>query len=135
MNVLYIGVENPLTITAGVGSEKISASFSGGEIKRAGGSQWIAIPKTQGEHNVNVIIEGKSTPVKFRVKRLPDPGAFVGPKRGGSMPAADFKVQGGLIARLIDSDFEAPFRVVSYTVGALGGKYPVFSFLMASRFS
>ncbi len=126
MNVLYIGVENPLTITAGVGSEKISASFSGGEIKRAGGSQWIAIPKTPGEHNVNVIIEGKSTPVKFRVKRLPDPGAFVGPKRGGSMPAADFKVQGGLIARLIDSDFEAPFRVVSYTVGALGGKYPVY---------
>lgn len=125
MNVLYIGVENPLTITAGVGSEKIGATFSGGDIKRAGGSQWIAIPKTPGEHNINVIIEGKATPVKFRVKRLPDPFAYVGPKRGGSMPAADFKAMGGVIAKL-ESDFEAPFRVISYTVGALGGKYPTY---------
>ncbi|MBC7851184.1 MAG: gliding motility protein GldM [Chitinophagaceae bacterium] len=125
MNVLYIGVENPLTITAGVGSEKVSASFSGGTLTKVGGPKWIAKPTTQGEHNINVIIEGKSTPVKFRVKRLPDPFAYVGQKRGGSMPAADFKAMGGLIARL-DSDFEAPFRVISYTVGALGGKYPTY---------
>src|SRR5690606_15556829 len=32
MNVLYIGVENPLTITAGVGSEKVNASFNAGTI-------------------------------------------------------------------------------------------------------
>ena len=44
MNVLYIGVDNPLTITAGAGSEKVSASFSGGTISKAGGSRYIARP-------------------------------------------------------------------------------------------
>jgi len=126
MNVLYIGVDNPLTITAGVGAEKVNATFSGGAIEKVGGSKWVARPKTPGEHNINVVIEGKSTPVRYRVKYLPDPAAFVGNKRGGNIPAADFKVQGGLIARLLESDFEASFRVVSYTVGAIGGKYPVY---------
>jgi len=94
--------------------------------KKVGGAKWVAKPKTPGEHNINVIVEGKTTPVRYRVKYLPDPAAFVGGKRGGNMPAGDLKVQGGLIARLLESDFEASFRVVSYTVGAIGGKYPVY---------
>src|SRR6266700_5544605 len=127
MLVLYIGVENPLTITAGVGSEKISASFTGGgDIHRVQGASWVVNPKNPGAQNVNVIIAGKSTPVAFRVKYLPEPAAFVGPKRGGSMPSADFKAMGGVIAKLVDCEFEAPFRVVSYDVGAIGGRYPVY---------
>ncbi len=125
MNVLYLGVENPLQITAGVGSEKINATFTGGDIRRAGGSSWVAFPKQQGEHKINVIIEGKSTPVVFRVKKFPDPYSYVGANRGGAMPAANFKAMGGVIARL-DSDFEFPFKVLSYTVGAIGGKIPIY---------
>lgn len=126
MNVLYIGVDNPLTITAGVGAEKVNATFTGGTISRVSGAKWVAKPTKPGEHSVNVIVDGKSTPVRYRVKYLPDPAAFVANKRGGPIPAGDLKAQGGLIARLLDSDFEASFRVVSYNVGALGGKYPVY---------
>jgi gliding motility-associated protein GldM len=126
MNVLYIGVDNPLTITAGVGAEKVNATFSGGSISRVSGAKWVARPKTPGEHNVNVIVEGKATPVRYRVKYLPDPAAFVANKRGGPIPAGDLKAQGGIIARLLDSDFEAAFRVTSYNVGAVGGKYQVY---------
>jgi len=126
MNVLYIGVDNPLTITAGVGAEKVNATFSGGTVERVGGAKWVAKPKTPGVHNINVIVDGKSTPVAYRVKYLPDPAAFVANKRGGPIPAGDLKAQGGIIARLVDSDFEAAFRVVSYSVGAVGGKYPVY---------
>lgn len=126
MNVLYIGVDNPLTITAGVGAEKVNATFSGGEISRVSGPRWVAKPKTPGEHNINVIVDGKSTPVKYRVKYLPDPAAFVANLRGGPIPAGDLKAQGGIIARLVDSDFEAAFKVVSYSIGAVGGKYPVY---------
>lgn len=126
MNVLYIGVDNPLTITAGVGSEKVSASFTGGTISRVAGAKWNVKPTKPGEQFVNVIIEGKSTPVKYRVKYLPDPAAFVSNKRGGPIPSGDLKAQGGVIARLVDSDFEAAFRIVSYNVGAVGGKYPVY---------
>ncbi|HUQ65755.1 MAG TPA: gliding motility protein GldM [Flavitalea sp.] len=126
MNVLYIGVDNPLTITAGVGSEKVSATFTGGTISRLRGASWVAKPTKPGEHNINVIVDGKATPVKYRVKYLPDPASFVANKRGGPIPAGDLKAQGGLIARLLDSDFEAAFKVVSYNVGAIGGRYPVY---------
>lgn len=126
MNVLYIGVDNPLTITAGVGAEKVNATFSGGSISRVSGAKWVAKPKTPGEHNINVIVEGKSTPVRYRVKYLPDPASFVANKRGGPIPAAELKAQGGVIARLLDSDFEAAYKVTSYNVGAVGGKYPVY---------
>ncbi len=125
MNVLYIGVDNPLQITAGVGSEKINASFTGGEIHRVSGNNWVAVPKTPGEQKINVIIEGKATPVLFRVKRLPDPFPYCGGSRGGRLAAATLKAQGGIIARL-DSDFEAPFKVLSYTVGAVGGKISLY---------
>ena len=126
MNVLYIGVDNPLTITAGVGAEKVNATFSGGTISRVSGAKWVARPKTPGEHNINVIVEGKATPIKYRVKYLPDPASFIANKRGGPIGAADLKAQGGIIARLLESDFEAAFKVVSYSVGAVGGKYPVY---------
>jgi gliding motility-associated protein GldM len=127
MNVLYIGVDNPLTITAGVGSEKVNANISGnGTISRVSGAKWVAKPAKPGEVNVNVVVDGKSTPVRYRVKYLPDPASFVANKRGGPIPAGDLKAQGGLIARLLDSDFEAAFKVVSYNVGAVGGKYPVY---------
>lgn len=124
MNVLYIGVDNPLTITAGVGAEKIRASFSGGSLNRVQGAKWVAKPTTPGEHNVVVDIEGKKTPIRFRVKYLPNPGGFVGTSKGGSIASASFKAMGGVIAKYEETDFEAAWRVVSYTVGAIGGSIP-----------
>jgi gliding motility-associated protein GldM len=122
MNVLYLGVENPLTITAGVGSEKVNATFAAGEIRRNAGNQWTAIPKTAGEQVINVTIEGETTPVKFRVRRLPDPYSFVANRRGGAISSALFKAQGGLIAKL-ESEFDVEFKVISYKVGVIGGPY------------
>ena len=51
---------------------------------------------------------------------------MVGGKKGGPIGAAEFKVQGGIIAKLLDSDFEAPFQVLSYKVGANGGNISVY---------
>ena len=123
MNVLYVmgNTPNPITISAGTGSEKVQATLTGGELKHIAGSSWEAYPKTIGEQTINVIVDGKSTPKKFRVKYLPDPVAIVGGKKGGAMPSADFKAMGGLIAKLENSEFEAPFRVVSYKLSAQGG--------------
>ena len=122
MNVLYIGVENPLTITAGAGSEKVSAQFSGGTITKSSGSKYIARPSagSSGEHNVTVLVEGKPAGrVVFRVKQLPNPAAYVGNLKPGAIPSATFRAMGGVIAKLEDSEFEAPFEVVSYDLGAM----------------
>lgn len=127
MNVLYIGVDNPLTITAGAGSEKVSAQFSAGTITKAGGSKYIVKPAagSYGDQTVTIMVDGKSVgKVGFRVKQLPNPTAYVGNLRPGTVPSASFKAMGGIIAKLEDSEFDAPFEVVSYRVGALSADIP-----------
>jgi gliding motility-associated protein GldM len=123
MNVLYIGVENPMSISAGsAGREKMQVGITNGSISSAGGDRYIAKPKEAGTAKINVTVNGKTTPFEMRVKRLPDPSAFVGGKPGGAISAATFKAQGGVTAKL-ESDFEAPFQVIDYTVAANTGIY------------
>ncbi len=128
MNVLYAGVENPVNVSAGsAGLEKMNVSFTGGgSLVPAGGGRYIIKPTKLGPANINVTVNGKTTPFEMRVKRLPDPTATVGGSKGGAISAASFKAQGGLIARLLESDFDAPFQVVGYTVGAQGGSFQTY---------
>jgi len=125
MNVLYIGEENPLTISGGsVGSEKVSVSFPGGTISKVNGDKYIAKPTTPGVTKIIVNSAGKIAEFPMRVRFLPDPAGFVGAKKGGAISAAEFKAIGGLIAKLENSEFESPFKVVSYKVGGIGGSIP-----------
>ena len=124
MNVLYImgpDMANPLTISGGSGSEKITATMTGGTLKHVQGSSFEAFPTVQGEQTINVTIDGKTTKKIFRVKRLPNPLAYVGTKPGGSISSAEFKAIGGLQAKLENTEFLAPFRVISYKIAAIGG--------------
>jgi gliding motility-associated protein GldM len=133
MNVLYIMGEqpNPLTITGGSGSEKVQASFAGGNsvgvLKHISGSKWEAYPVARGEQTINVTIDGKTTPTKWRIKPLPDPTAFVGLHKGGALSAAEFKASLGLITRLENSEFEAAFKIISYKLGAIGGGVNIYA--------
>ena len=127
MNVLYIGVDNPLTITAGAGSEKVSAQFSAGPITKVNGNKYTVKPPagSYGEHTITVLVEGKPTgKVSFRVKQLPNPTAMVGNLKPGPVPSASFKAMGGIIAKLEDSEFDAAFEVVSYKIGAISADIP-----------
>mgnify|MGYP001069220926 CR=1 FL=1 len=120
MLVLYTDVENPLTITAGAGSEKVSASISNGSLSKAGGNKYIAKPRETGTAEVNVLVEGKSVgKVAFRVKPLPPPTAMVGTFEGGQVSTAQFKAMGGVRAMLQNSEFEANFEVLSYSIADL----------------
>lgn len=122
MNVLYAGIDNPVTISAGsAGKEKMQVSFTNGSITSAGGDHYTVVPKTMGEARINVTVNGKTTPFLMRCKRLPDPTATVGGNKGGRISSAVFKAQGGVIAKLLESEFNAPFVVLGYTVGANGG--------------
>lgn len=128
MNVLYTGVDNPVTISAGsAGLEKMNVSFTGGGgVRSAGGQRYILKPDKVGPANINVTVNGKTTPFAMRVKRLPDPTGMVGGSKGGSFSTANFKAQGGLIARLMDSDFDAEFKVISYSLSANGGAFQTY---------
>jgi gliding motility-associated protein GldM len=124
MNVVYIGVANPLTISGGtVGAEKVHVSFAspGASITKTSGDHYEARATTPGIAKIVVNANGKNFEFPIRVKNLPLPAGFMGSKKGGAISSAEFKAIGGLIARLEDSDFEAPFKVVSYKLGAEGG--------------
>lgn len=122
MNVAYIGVENPITVSGGsVGSEKVSVSFTAGEVKNQGGGKYAIVPNTTGINTLVVDAAGKKFNFPIRCKYLPNPVAVVSDKPGGGIPAAEFKAQGGLIAKLLESEFDARFQVISYRLGAYGG--------------
>lgn len=117
MNVFYIGVDNPIEVSAaGVKGQDMSVSVSGGNISGSGGAYVVRV-STAGEATVNVSAKGKPlTSKKFRVKMIPDPIAKVGGKNGGRMSSAEMRVQNGLAAVLENFDFDAKFEVISYQV-------------------
>jgi hypothetical protein len=125
MNVMYIAEENPITVSSGSGkAERMSVSFTGGSIAAdGGGGKYIAKPTTPGPATVNVSVEGKNFPFPIRVKYLPDPVPVVGTLSGGKMPSSNFKVMGGVRAILKESDFDAPFQVLSYTLAGNGAGF------------
>lgn len=128
MNVMYIGVDNPITISGGsVGAEKTKVSFADGSITKAGGDRYIAKPSRPGMSEIVVTADGKTFKFPMRLKYLPPPAGFVGTKKGGNVSSSEFKAMGGVIAKLEESDFEAPYRVVSYRVGAVGGPIAIYT--------
>ncbi|MFN5641459.1 MAG: gliding motility protein GldM [Sphingobacteriales bacterium] len=125
MLVLYAGVDNPLTITAGAGSEKVSATFSGGSLSKKGGSQYVARPTSLGNHTIAVFVEGKPAgKVVYRVKKLPPPTASVGGNGSGDISLTTFKAEGGVIAKYGSDDddvlFDAKFKVVGFSIREVG---------------
>jgi gliding motility-associated protein GldM len=119
MNVMYAGVDNPVTISAGsMKAEKMNVSFSKGTVSRAGGDKWIAKVSSLGEGTITVSGEGKSFSFPIRCKKLPPPTPMVGTLKSGSVSTAAFKAMGGVRAILEESEFSgAPFVITSYTIG------------------
>ncbi len=126
MNVLFIGLENPISIAAaGVPSESLSASISQGSLRKTGVGEYMAKVTTVGNATVNVSakIEGATKnmgAMKFRVMRVPDPVAEIGGEKGGRMRAAVFRVQQGVAAKLENFYFDIKFPITHFTMGFAG---------------
>ncbi len=122
MNVLYIGVANPITVASGKGWDKTTVNMEGGSLSGSNG-HYTANVSSPGIANVVVNMEG-SGPAKFpfRVKYLPPAAAGIGPnlQQEGTMPSATFKAMGGIRAALVGSEFDATYTIVSYTITGSG---------------
>ncbi len=124
MNVMYVGEENPVTISTGSGKrEKATVTFSGGTISSSGGDNYVAVPSNTGPATITITVEGRSFPFPIRCKQLPDPVPLVGTMSGGKMSSSQFKAMGGVRAQLKDSDFDSPFQVISYTIAGNGAGF------------
>ena len=121
MNVFYIGVDNPITISSGSGWDKTSVAMSGGILNGSNGNRVVRVT-TPGKATINVTADGKSKVFDFRVKEIPNPIFKVGPG-GTRMTAGSFKSQQYCRAELENFDFAANFSVVSATVYFSGANF------------
>ena len=124
MNVFYIGVDNPVEISAaGANSNTMTVNMSGagnGTIKKTPDGSYIVNVKTKTNRDeyakVNVIADGISSSKNFRVKRIPDPIPTLSNKRGGVMSSGEFKLQVGVFPILENFDFEAECPIKGFTL-------------------
>jgi len=122
MNVLYIGVDNPMKISVpGVGQGDVSASLAGaGTLSKNSDGTYTANVTGVGKCQINVSakIDGKVQSMgseEFRIKRIPDPVPMTSGKlRGGNVQSGTMKAQSGILALLENFDFDARFNVVSF---------------------
>lgn len=118
MNVFYIGVDNPISVSvAGVSSNDVKVNCAGGGCNMTGGKGKYTVKVSKpGEVKINVSGGGLSKSAPFRVKRIPDPVAKLGKKQDGSMGNGEFKAQRGVIPWLDGFDFDAKCQIQGFNL-------------------
>ncbi len=130
MNVLYAGIDNPISISVpGVASSGVSATMTNGTLTRKG-NDWVAKPTKVGEEaaiRVTAMVDGASTVVSnttFRVRQLPDPMPFISYKdtngniqkyRGSKPLAKALLLSADHLEAAIDDDLlNVTYKVLSF---------------------
>lgn len=131
MNVFYVGVDNPVSISvAGVAGKDIAPSITNGQIRKQRDGEYIVNPRRPGNSIITVVaeIDGERKSMgnqQFRVKSLPDPVAQVANKSGGQIEKNTLAAQGGIFAEMENFDFDLEFEITEFTVSTTdrGGYY------------
>lgn len=129
MNVLYAGYDNPLSVSVpGVSVNDITATMSGGTLQALGGGKYMARPTSVGTDAVVTVsarTEGRTQQMgqfTFRVRKLPDPTAFIAYNdgsgethfRGGKLSKQILMSTGGIGASIDDGLLNIAFRVQGF---------------------
>lgn len=124
MNVLYIGVANPITVAAsGGGDDRVQVSISGGggQLRKTGAGKYDAwVSSVTDECRITVSVDGKPAGAsQFRVRTLPTPSAYVGGYESGSnVPAGAFRAQAGVGCGVKGFPFDIKYTVTGFTLTA-----------------
>ncbi len=151
MNVLYAGYDNPMSVSVpGVPRNQISCSMTGGSLTPKGDGHFIARPGTPGQDAVITVTaqhDGRSQEMgkfTFRVRKLPDPTAFIAYAaeggeehfRGGGLSKQILMGTEGIGAAIDDGLLNISFQVLGFETvfyDAMGNAVPYKS--NGSRFS
>jgi hypothetical protein len=117
MNVLFIGVDNPVTISGSGSVDQIKASISGGGgvLSGNGAHRSIRVSQETDDCFVSVVTpDGKTTRMQFRVRSIPDPTPLIGTYKSGNIPAAQFKGQQGVRAIVENFYYKTQFNVTGF---------------------
>jgi len=128
MNVFYIGVDNPVTVSAaGFANEDLNVSGSGVSMVKSG-KGYVARP-SPGAKEATVTVSAKTKTgsksigsAKFRVKTIPTPVGMVNGKTGDDVVSRpEAQLIGAVSAKLDGFDFDLPFPVVSFDLSTQAG--------------
>jgi gliding motility-associated protein GldM len=117
MNVFYIGLDNPITVSSGVGHErtKLTASGGGVTLRNTAPGKYIVNATTVGKATITISDGKQNTEFIYRVKTVPSPITTIGGTiKEGKIKKGNLQAQQGLIALLENFDFEAKFEVLSF---------------------
>ena len=124
MNVFYVGVKNPISVSApGVATEDVDISAPGLRfVKGKKSGEYVVIPtRATGSKGTEVTVKNKKSGTKlgsskFRVKRLPDPVAKVLGQKEGLISRGKIKLASRVDAVMENFDFELKVSVSSFTM-------------------
>lgn len=119
MNVLYVGVENPVNVAvSGYESTQIEIELKDneGRIEGANGN-YVIMPSRPGLLTVVVKADGNVVQeTRFRAKSIPRPVIYVSGKVGGEITKEDLLKQKEVNVFMENFDFDVSFRVISFTI-------------------
>ena len=117
MNVLYIGVDNPITVAvSGIADKEIQVRSDEVRVLPQGEGKYIVQAERPGTASLRVESKGKLLQESvFRVKRIPDPVVLINGKEQRKMSAEDFKSL-ELKALLENFDFDAMCTIEQFTL-------------------
>ena len=129
MNVFYIGVDNPVSISVpGIAETNLNPSISIGTLTRdPSGKDWIVkVPQGQPKATITVsaMYQGESRPMgsaDFRIRRVPNPVAEIAGQQEGSIDKNTLLAAGAIIPVMRDFEFELFFEVKSFRLTTIVG--------------
>ncbi len=125
MNVLYVGLDNPITFAvSGIPGGNVSYTSDNCNLTKATGVNKYTVAVTKPGGTASISLKGKRAdgieqtfgPFTYRIKRVPPPYPSIAGKSGGAIGANELKVQEAVFAKLIDFVYELDFPVVSFTM-------------------
>jgi gliding motility-associated protein GldM len=126
MNVLFIGVDNPVTISGSGRVEDLQVSIrgGGGSISGGGAKRTVRVTQETNECIISVrTADGKTANIPFRVRSIPDPTPMVGQSKSGDVAASIFKSQAGVRAIVENFFYETQFNVTQFRMTGDGNGF------------
>lgn len=127
MNVFYMGIDNPVSVSAPMPNFKASAP---GLRAGSGAGQYVMRPTAIGKVTINVsgtddngktVSLGKS---EFRVKKIPDPVPYIAGKTGSCTMTKGDLSSGVIQAKMEGFEFDLKVMVSSFNIGtSVSGDY------------
>ncbi len=121
MNLVYIGIDNPLTIVSGdCGCDALSVSADKGTLKKVSGCKYMYTATESGVVNLEVATQkgGKRQVIgtqTLRAKFIADPKAVVGGRSGGYIALNRFQAQLGVSVLVPYCEVDLAPKVTRFT--------------------